>query len=336
MAFQIGNVTLRHGLLLAPMAGVTDYAFRALCIACGAEYTVSEMVSAKAMHYRDEKTALLARIRREELPMAVQLFGSEPAILSEAAVLLTEGSYRGCISESPPSAIDLNMGCPVRKVVSNGEGSALMKDPHKIYDIVRAVCRATALPVTVKIRAGWDAAHKNAVEVALAAEEAGAAALTVHGRTREQLYRPPVDYEIIARVKDALYIPVIANGGIFSAEDALRVRRITGCDGLMIARGAEGNPMIFSEIRAALEGKSYQNPSSHELLCIARKHVELLCRDKGENVGVREARKHLAWYVRGLRGAAAFRGKINSAATAEALFELLSLIEEEQTKTSEP
>lgn len=328
MAFQIGNVTLQNGLMLAPMAGVTDYAFRALCIACGAEYTVSEMVSAKAMHYRDEKTALLARVRRAELPMAVQLFGSEPAILAEAALLLTTGDYRGCVSEVTPSAIDLNMGCPVRKIVTNGEGSALMKDPHKVYDIVRAVARATHLPVTVKIRAGWDSAHINAVEIAQAAEEAGAAALTVHGRTREQLYRPPVDYTVIAKVKNALHIPVIANGGIFSAADALSVKKETGCDGLMIARGAEGNPMIFSEIRAALNHENYTPPTEKELLGMARKHVSLLCEDKGENVGVREARKHLAWYVKGIKGAASFRGEVNTALTKERLMQLLDRLEE--------
>ena len=325
MSFFIGNLNLKHGLMLAPMAGVTDYAFRRLCKRCGAEFTVSEMVSAKAMHYRDEKTATLAKIRASELPMAVQIFGSEPDIMAEAAEMLTGGDYRGCVSEASPSVIDINMGCPVRKIVTNGEGSALMKNPTLVYDIVKAVSKATPLPVTVKIRAGWDFAHMNAVEVALAAEEAGAKAVTVHGRTREQLYQPPVNYEIIARVKAALRIPVIANGGINSAEDAIRVKAETGCDGLMIARGAEGNPMIFSEILAALEGRVYEEPSYQELLGMAREHIALLCEDKGESVGVREARKHLAWYVKGIRGAASFRNAVNSTWT---LPELMRLIDE--------
>lgn len=327
MSFQIGNVTLKHGLMLAPMAGVTDYAFRALCVEQGAEYTVSEMISAKAMHFRDEKTATLARIKAHELPMALQIFGSEPAIMAEAAAMLEANSYRKCTSEVPPSAIDINMGCPVRKVVTNGEGSALMKKPELIYDIVKAVAQAISLPVTVKIRSGWDLAHRNAVEAALAAQEGGAALITVHGRTREQLYRPPVDHAIIARVKEALSIPVVANGGIFSAEDALRVKQETGCDGLMIARGAEGNPMLFAEILAALEGRESHKPTSRELLCMARKHIRLLCEDKGEGIGVREARKHLAWYVRGIRGAASFRAAVNTALTTEELMARIDALE---------
>jgi len=313
--------------MLAPMAGVTDYAFRRMCIRCGAEYTVSEMVSAKAMHYRDLKTAQLARVRVSELPMAIQLFGSEPDIMAEAAEMLEKGSYRGCISEAPPSAIDINMGCPVKKIVTNGEGSALLRTPEKAYDIVKATVKATSLPVTVKIRLGWDKDSINACEVARAVEEAGCAALTVHGRTREQLYRPGVDYEAIARVKDALRIPVIANGDIVSAEIAMKVKAETACDGLMIARGAEGNPMLFAEIIAALEGKEYQNPSAGELLCMAREHIALLCEDKGEGTGVREARKHLAWYVKGIRGAAAFRNAVNTALTLDEINILLDELE---------
>ena len=327
MSFQIGNVTLKHGIMLAPMAGVTDYAFRRLSIQCGAEYTVSEMISAKAMHYQDEKTATLARIREGELPMAIQIFGSEPDIMAEAAQMLESGNYRGCVSDLPPSAIDINMGCPVRKIVTNGEGSALMKNPALVYDIVKAVKAAVTIPVTVKIRAGWDTSHKNAVEIALAAEEAGADALTVHGRTREQMYQPPVDYEIIARVKDSLHIPVIANGGINSAEDALWVKKETGCDGIMVARGAEGNPMLFAEIRAAFEGVPYEKPSSKELLGLAKEHIALLCEDKGESVGVREARKHLAWYVKGIRGAASFRQAVNSTWTLDSLLRLINELE---------
>ena len=335
MAFSIGSVTLKHGIMLAPMAGVTDYAFRRMCIRCGAEYTVSEMVSAKAMHYRDLKTAQLARVRASELPMAIQIFGSEPEIMAEAAEMLEKGSYRGCISEVPPSAIDINMGCPVKKVVTNGEGSALLKSPEKVYDIVKATAKATTLPVTVKIRLGWDKDSINACEVARAAEEAGAVALTVHGRTREQLYRPGVDYEAIARVKEVLTIPVIANGDITSAEIAKRVKLETGCDGLMIARGAEGNPMLFAEIVAALEGREYQKPSVNELLSMAREHIALLCEDKGEGTGVREARKHLAWYVKGIRGAAVFRNTVNNTWSLDELLRLIDELEVSQLALEE-
>lgn len=327
MAFSIGAVTLKHGIMLAPMAGVTDYAFRRMCIRCGAEYTVSEMVSAKAMHYRDLKTAQLARVRASELPMAIQIFGSEPEIMAEAAEMLEKGSYRGCVSDAPPSAIDINMGCPVKKIVTNGEGSALLRSPEKAYDIVKATVKATTLPVTVKIRLGWDKDSINACEIAKAVEEAGCAALTVHGRTREQLYRPGVDYESIARVKKSVRIPVIANGDITSAEIAKRVKSETGCDGLMIARGAEGNPMLFAEIAAALEGKDYQNPSAIELLGMAREHIRLLCEDKGEGTGVREARKHLAWYVKGIRGAAAFRNAVNMTLSLDEIYRLMDELE---------
>jgi len=335
MAFSIGSVTLRHGLLLAPMAGVTDYAFRRMCIRCGAEYTVSEMVSAKAMHYRDLKTAQLARVRTTELPMAIQLFGSEPEIMAEAAAMLERGNYRGCISDAPPSAIDINMGCPVKKIVSNGEGSALLKTPEKAYDIVKATVQATSLPVTVKIRIGWDSEHINAVEMARAVAEAGCSALTVHGRTREQLYRPGVDYDTIARVKENVRIPVIANGDITSAEIALKVKKETLCDGLMIARGAEGNPMLFREIICALEGVDYSKPSAGELLSMAREHIALLCDDKGEAIGVREARKHLAWYVKGIRGAATFRNAVNQATSLSELFLLLDELENAQAVLDE-
>lgn len=326
MSFCIGNVTLKNGILLAPMAGVTDYAFRALCRRCGAEFTVSEMVSAKAMHYRDEKTAVLARIRAEEAPMAIQIFGSEPDIMAEAAALLANGSYHGCVSDCAPAAIDINMGCPVRKIVSGGDGSALMKNPEKAHDIVKAVVAATPLPVTVKIRAGWSEHCKNAVEVALAVQEAGAAMVTVHGRTREQLYRPPVDLAVIAAVKEALSIPVVGNGGIANAKDALIMKSETGCDGIMVAQGAEGNPWLFAEITAAFEGKEYVPPTPEEQLCMAREHIRLLCEDKGEVVGVREARKHLAWYVTGMRGAAAFRRAVNSALTLEELLQKLDAL----------
>ncbi|MBQ9783392.1 MAG: tRNA-dihydrouridine synthase family protein, partial [Clostridia bacterium] len=248
---EIGSVHLRNGLLLAPMAGVTDRTFRLLCRRFGADYTVSEMVSAKALCYEQKSkrkesllagSAPLAAITKAEAPMAVQLFGSEPEFMAEAARMLEANSYRGCVSEIPPVAIDINMGCPVRKITGNGEGSALMKNPRLAGQITEAVCRAVKLPVTVKIRAGWDQNSINAPELAKLLEQAGAAMICVHARTREQLYAPGIDPEIIRQVKEAVGIPVVGNGDVQSAEDAIRMMRDTGCDGVMIGRGAMGNP----------------------------------------------------------------------------------------------
>lgn len=300
-------------LILAPMAGVTDHAFRLICRRFGADFSVSEMISAKALHYKDEKTAVLAKITADEGPIALQIFGSEPDIMAEAAASLTNGSYHGCKSSARPVAIDVNMGCPMKKIVSNGEGSALMRDPRKITEIVRAMTAATDLPVTVKIRTGWNAASINAVECALAAVEGGAKAITVHGRTREQLYAPPVDLETIAAVKRAVGgIPVIGNGGIASAADALTMLE-TGCDGLMIGQAAVGNPWIFREIRAALNGLPFTPPTIAERIATAKEHLAILAADKGEYTAVRESRHHLGKYVKGMRGGAAFREQSNHA-----------------------
>lgn len=311
---------VRVPLILAPMAGLTDRAFRLICRAYGADFAVSEMISAKALHYRDAKTAGLAKIGDGEGPVAVQIFGSEPGIMAEAAAMLTDGSYAGCRSTAVPAAIDINMGCPMRKIVSNGEGAALMRDPGKIEAIVRAVAGATYLPVTVKLRAGWDAGQRNAVECALAAIEGGAKAIAVHGRTREQLYAPPVDLETIAAVKKAAgEIPVIGNGGIACGADAWAMLAATGCDGLMIGQAAVGNPWIFREIRAALDGRSYTMPAPAERIGTAKEHLRLMVEDRGEGTAVRECRRHLGKYVRGMRGGAAFRERINRAGTPDAL-----------------
>ncbi len=310
----------RIPLILAPMAGVTDRAFRRICRAYGADFSVSEMISAKALHYKDEKTADLAGIGTDEGPVAIQIFGSEPEIMAEAASLLTAGSYFGCRSTAAPAAIDINMGCPMRKIVSNGEGSALMRDPVRIEAIVRAMAGATDLPVTVKLRSGWDGDHKNAVECALAAVEGGAKAVAVHGRTREQLYAPPVDLEVIAAVKRAVGdVPVIGNGGIASAADARAMLTATGCNGLMIGQAAVGNPWIFREIRAALEGTVFIPPTTAERIATAKAHLRLMAEDKGEGSAVRECRHHLGKYVKGMRGGAAFREKINHADSVDAL-----------------
>ncbi len=332
---KIGSATLKHGVCLAPLAGVSDYAFRRIARRFGAEYTVSEMVSAKALCYEQAcrreptanriRTAPLAAVRREELPMAVQLFGAEPRFLAEAARLLESGDYIGACGEVPPTAIDINMGCPMAKIVGNGEGSALLRDPDRAAAIVRAVVSAVSLPVTVKMRIGWDAEHINAVDFAKRIEEAGASLICVHGRTRAQMYAPAADWESIARVAEAVSIPVLGNGDIFSADDALRMMRETGVDGVMIARGAQGNPWIFAETVAMLENRPFSPPSARERLALAMEHASLLVREKGERIGIAEARKHLAWYTRGMRGSAAVRGRLVS---VNSLDEAAGLLEE--------
>ncbi len=314
-------VTLRHGLALAPLAGVSDRAFRRVCRSLGADYTVSEMVSAKALVYeqraKGEKersvSGHLASVLREELPMAVQLFGCEPDFMAEAARMLASNDYKGCVSEVPPSAIDINMGCPVRKVTGNGEGSALLKNPPLVGEIVRAVVDAVPLPVTVKIRAGWDRDSINAPEIARICEAAGAAMICVHARTREQLYEPGVDRSVIAAVKAAVSVPVMGNGDIYTAADALSMMDETGCDGVMIARGAMGNPWLFAEIAAAMDGTDFVLPPAAERFEVALSQVREMIAEKGERVGVAEAKKHLAWYCHGMEGAAAARGRIMQA-----------------------
>lgn len=332
-AFSIGDVGLRHGLMLAPLAGVSDHPFRAVCRRMGAEYTVSEMVSAKSLCYEKKsrraavaehsKTAPLAKVHADDVPMAIQIFGSEPEFMAEAAAMLVDGSYAGCRSAARPAAIDINMGCPVHKIVSNGEGSALLRDIPLAGRIVRAVKAAVDLPVTVKIRIGFDADSLCAVEMARELEDAGAAAVCVHGRTREQMYRPGVNLEQIAAVKAALRIPVIGNGDIMSAEDALRMKRETGCDGLMIARGAMGNPWLFSEIACALEGREFVPPTLGERMETAIAQMRQMIAEKGERVGFAESKKQMAWYIHGVRGAAEARGRMMVAATVREVEDIL-------------
>lgn len=316
---KIGNVEIKNGVFLAPMAGVTDRAFRYMCKKYGAGGMVTEMVSAKAICYGDKKTAKLAFIADEERPCGLQLFGSEPEIMARAAVSVYE-MFR-------PEFIDVNMGCPAPKIVNNGEGSSLMKNPKLCGEIVRAM--KTALdgrcPLTVKIRRGFDAEHINAVEVAKACEESGADAIFVHARTREQMYMPPVEYSTVADVKKAVKIPVIGNGDIMCGKDAVRVREITGCDGVMIGRASQGNPFVFDEVNHYLEGKAYTPPTNKEKMECVKEHIALLIEDKGEYVGVREARKHVAWYIKGMPGSASTRNRVN---LAESTHEMMSLIDE--------
>ena len=306
---KIGNTELRHGLFLAPMAGFSDRAMRCVCHGLGAEYSVTEMISAKAVTFGDKKTFLLARIKEDEGPVGLQIFGSEPDVMGRAAEILSTREWGdGYVS---PTAIDINMGCPVNKIFSNGEGSALMRDPELIYRIVRSVKNNTGLPVTVKHRTGISEGAVNAVECALAAEAGGAELITVHGRTRVQMYSGEVDRETIRKVKQSVHIPVIANGDILCADDAISMLQYTSADGIAIGRGAVGNPFIFKEISAALSGAEYTPPTLEEKVRTALVQLKLSIEDKGERVAIPEARKQIALYLRSFKGAAAIRAEIN-------------------------
>ena len=312
---KIGNVAIDNNLILAPMAGVTDLPFRILCKEQKAGLLCMEMVSAKGILYENKNTKSLLTIDEREHPVSLQLFGSDPDIISEMAKK---------IEELPFDILDINMGCPVPKVVNNGDGSALMKNPPLAGRIIEATARAIKKPVTVKIRKGFDDAHVNAVEMAKVAQESGAAAVAVHGRTREQYYSGRADWDIIRRVKEAVHIPVIGNGDIFTPEDAVRMKRETGCDGLMVGRGAQGNPWIFAQIDYYFKnGKHMAKPSVQEMVEMVLRHTRMQIEFKGERMGIREMRKHAAWYTGGYPHAARLRGKINEVETYEGLEELL-------------
>lgn len=323
---KIHSIHIPHGLCLAPLAGVSDRAFREICKAHGAEYLTSEMVSAAAICYGDKKTPKLCEFGEEEMPIALQLFGSRPDFMAEAAKRIAEGTLAEGVHI--PAAIDINMGCPVRKIVSNGEGSALMRDIPLAARIVRAVVDAVNIPVTVKIRAGFDEAHKNAPEMAKALEDAGAAMICVHGRTRAQMYSGKADLSVIAAVKDAVKVPVVGNGDIFNAEAAKTMLRETGCDGIMIARGAMGNPWIFDELTAFFEGREYVPPTIREIIDEAAHHLDLVCKYKVEKFAIPEARKIMAHYIHDIRGASAARGKLNFAETADEMKAILYALTE--------
>ncbi len=308
---KIGNVVLENNVVLAPMAGVTDLPFRLLCKEQGAGLLGMEMVSAKAIMYGSRNTESLMEIHPEEGPVSLQLFGSDADIISEMAKR---------IEERPFALLDINMGCPVPKVVNNGEGSALMKDPALAERIIAKTVQATRKPVTVKIRKGFDEGHVNAVEIAKAAEAAGAAAVAVHGRTREQFYSGKADWAVIREVKKAVRIPVIGNGDVTDGETARCMMEETGCDGIMIGRAAKGNPWIFREVRAFLEnGEKIPYPRPEEVKAAILRHADLQVKYKGEYTGIREMRKHIAWYTAGYPNSARFRGRINEIEDMEEL-----------------
>ena len=313
---KIGNVELKNRYILAPMAGVTDLPFRLLCKEQGAGLLCMEMISAKALQYKNRNTKALLQIDPREYPVSLQLFGADPDIISEQAK---------AIEELPFQILDINMGCPVPKVVKNGEGSALMKNPRLVYDVVYKTVRAISKPVTVKIRKGFDEEHVNAVEIAKIIEEAGGAAVAVHGRTREQYYSGKADWDIIRQVKEAVSIPVIGNGDVTGSLAAEQLLEETGCEGVMIGRGCQGNPWIFRELNEYEEtGKVPHRPSKKEIKEMMLRHAQLQIELKGDYLGIREMRKHVAWYTKGMEGSAKLRDEINRVESYEELEKLLN------------
>ena len=309
-------------IFLAPMAGVSDLAYRKIARKYGADVCVSEMVSSKAICFKDKKTALIAHIEPWDTPIGIQIFGHEPEVMAECAYLISNALYEHRKNDLVPDFIDINMGCPARKIVTSGDGAALMKDPQLCGKIVSACVKKSKVPISVKIRAGWDKNSINCEEVAKICEYNGASALTIHARTREQMYEPSANWKIIKQVKESVKIPVIGNGDIFSAQDAINMFESTRVDSIMVGRGAMGNPYIFDEIKCLLSGKSYTPPSVSEKIETIKEHINLLVLEKGEHIGICEARKHVSWYLRGISGVGKARLRVNQAKTLEEMMEI--------------
>ena len=313
---KIGNVELENNIFLAPMAGVTDMPFRRMCKRYGCGFVYSEMVSAKGLFYKDKKTDTLMRLAPEEKPAAIQIFGNDADIIARVIP---------DVEKAEPMLIDINMGCPTPKIVNNGDGSALMKNPLLVGKIIKSAVSAASIPVTVKIRAGWDMNSRNAVEIAKIAEDNGAAAITVHPRTREQFYSGKADWSIIKETVRAVSVPVIGNGDIFTPEDAVRMLDETGCAGVMVARGAQGNPFIFRQINELIKtGRVSFYPTPAQRVACAAELIGELIEEKGESRGVKEARKHIAWFIKGLKGSAEIKNRIFTLSDGESVINILN------------
>ncbi len=322
MSLQIGNINIAGNLVLGPMAGVTDLPFRLICKEYGADLIYTEMVSAKGIYYNNKNTECLLEVREEERPVALQLFGADPYLMAEMAKKIEHRNF---------DILDINMGCPVPKVVNNGEGSALLKNPKLVGEIVAAVSKAIKKPLTIKIRIGFEENDCNAVEIAKVAEQNGAAAIAIHGRTREQYYSGKANWEPIRLAKQEVSIPVIGNGDVNSVESAKAMLDYTGCDGIMLARGVRGNPWLFRQVKEYLKtGERLPNPDITELISLMKRHARMQLEFKGDYLGIREMRKHVAWYTTGYPGSAKLRSMINEVESLKELDDLLDRYEEQQ------